>query len=621
MRSNLFCRLSVGLCIFLVSLSSNAQLPSDISTKILGTWKKQYDLGSWTFNANGTITDCSINYSEVEFDGLPVKGTITGEFCSYEIEGQVLKTVAAQRRDLNIEAEVMNANTLKPNRLEAWKEQKKSWIQTNIRNIQLDQERFVGAEANFTIRSFSDNKMELVDKKGNVKYFVRGNLHTGPMINNHEYVDLGLSSGTLWATCNVGASSPSEIGDYYAYGETNTKNDYQWSNYKYCNRDETKLTKYCTSLQYTSSYDYVDNKKDLDLSDDVAHVKWGGTWRVPSAENIKELISECKWKQLEWGHLGIGPNGNSIFIPKAGVRYKNTYDALGSRVILGTSSIAPKDPTACYILSYSSTRLSNYNSDKSDIDEYAVELHDEYRFFGFQIRPVSEMTPEVKAKREAEEKAKREAEEKAKREAEEARIKAENEYWTRIGIEKKASAEKAAAEGVKLVDLGLSVRWADRNIGASSEMGDCEYFAWAETQTKEEFAKRTYKPAKKYKANMSLEPSDDASTKRWGLGWHIPTPSQWEELKEKCILEGVKLNGSWGLKVTGPNGNSIFLPFNRGKMEVSESRSKEGAAYYWTNTLTSEKTKAICYSISTGYRMVKNLDDVYYGLPIRAVME
>ena len=226
---------------------------------------------------------------------------------------------------------------------------------------------------------------------------------------------------------------------------------------------------------------------------------------------------------------------------------------------------------------------------------------------------------EEKARREAEEEAKREAEEKAKREAEEARIKAENKYWARIGTEKKASAEKAAAEGVKLVDLGLSVRWADRNIGARSEMGDCEYFAWAETQTKEEFAKRTYKPAKKYKANMSLEPSDDASTKRWGPGWHIPTPLQWKELKEKCILENVKLNGVWVLKVTGFNGNSIYLPYNRGKMGVSESRTKEGTANYWTNTLTSEKTEAICYSIGSG--MVKSIDDVYYGLPIRAVME
>lgn len=233
---------------------------------------------------------------------------------------------------------------------------------------------------------------------------------------------------------------------------------------------------------------------------------------------------------------------------------------------------------------------------------------------------------EEKARLEAEEKAKREAE-KAKREAEEARIKADNQYWERLGMEKKAAAEKAAAEGIKLVDLGLSVRWASANIGAKNEKDNCQYFAWAETQTKNEFAKRTYKPAKKYKPNMVLESSDDAATKRWGPGWHIPTPSQWDELKEKCTLEEVRENGFWGLKVTGPNGNYIYLPFNRGKMGASESpRMKEGAAMYWTNTSSSSKNQGICYMVSAGSVYGKNeiemiSDIIYYGLPIRAVME
>ncbi|MCI7430492.1 MAG: hypothetical protein MSS84_06410, partial [Bacteroidales bacterium] len=74
--------------------------------------------------------------------------------------------------------------------------------------------------------------------------------------NGHDYVDLGLPSGTKWATCNVGASTPEEYGNYYAWGETTPKAYYDWSTYKWCNGSKTTLTKYNTS----SSYGTVDNR-------------------------------------------------------------------------------------------------------------------------------------------------------------------------------------------------------------------------------------------------------------------------------------------------------------------------------------------------------------------------
>ena len=98
--------------------------------------------------------------------------------------------------------------------------------------------------------------------------------------NGHEYVDLGLPSGLKWATCNVGASSPEVYGGYYAWGETEEKSSYSWSTYKWCNGSYDTMTKYCTS----SSYGTVDNKTTLDPQDDVAHVKWGGRWRMPTLE-------------------------------------------------------------------------------------------------------------------------------------------------------------------------------------------------------------------------------------------------------------------------------------------------------------------------------------------------
>ena len=105
--------------------------------------------------------------------------------------------------------------------------------------------------------------------------------------NGHEWVDLGLPSGTKWATTNVGATTPEEYGDYFAWGETEPKSDYSWSTYKWCNGSSTTMTKYCES----SSYGTVDNKTILELSDDAANVKWGGKWRMPTVEEIEELLN------------------------------------------------------------------------------------------------------------------------------------------------------------------------------------------------------------------------------------------------------------------------------------------------------------------------------------------
>ena len=136
---------------------------------------------------------------------------------------------------------------------------------------------------------------------------------------SHDWIDLGLS--VKWATCNVGASSPEEYGGYYAWGETEEKSDYGWNTYKWCRGTSTSLTKYCTSSRNGT----VDKKTVLDLEDDVAHVKWGGSWRMPTLNEIKELLNECTWK---WtilngvnGHLVTAPNGNSIFLPATGYQY------------------------------------------------------------------------------------------------------------------------------------------------------------------------------------------------------------------------------------------------------------------------------------------------------------
>ena len=142
-----------------------------------------------------------------------------------------------------------------------------------------------------------------------------------PNLTPGEAVDLGLPSGIKWASCNVGASSPEEYGGYYAWGEIEEKEDYSWATYKWCNGSSSTMTKYCTS----SSYGTVDNKTVLDLEDDVAHVEWGGSWRMPTNAEQRELIKNCTWSWIALngvdGYKVTGPNGNSIFMPVAGFRY------------------------------------------------------------------------------------------------------------------------------------------------------------------------------------------------------------------------------------------------------------------------------------------------------------
>jgi hypothetical protein len=169
--------------------------------------------------------------------------------------------------------------------------------------------------------------------------FTDGPDYANTYINGHEYVDLGLSSGTKWATCNVGASKPEEYGGYYAWGETEEKDDYTWETYKWCDGDEYSLTKYCTD----SYYGKIDNRTVLAPEDDVAHVKWGGTWRMPTIEEIKELLNECSWQWTNRrgvdGYRVIGPNGKSIFLPAAGYRDGAEADSRGRYGYYWSSSL------------------------------------------------------------------------------------------------------------------------------------------------------------------------------------------------------------------------------------------------------------------------------------------
>ncbi len=138
--------------------------------------------------------------------------------------------------------------------------------------------------------------------------------------NGHDWVDLGLPSGLKWATCNVGAERPESYGDYYAWGETTTKDNYEWYTYKYGDYYDDGLTKYCNNSSYGRD-GFTDELTTLEAADDVATANWGGKWRMPTIDEWQELHSECTWTLTGFGYKVKGPNGNFIFLPAAGGYY------------------------------------------------------------------------------------------------------------------------------------------------------------------------------------------------------------------------------------------------------------------------------------------------------------
>ena len=140
---------------------------------------------------------------------------------------------------------------------------------------------------------------------------------------NGEWVNLGLPSGLLWYSVNIGATSPEQYGDYFAWGERFTKTTYDWSNYIWCNGSNTSLIKYCSNPDYGYNA-FTDNLTTLQPSDDVATAVLGNGARMPTKEEWRELIGNTTavWTTYNGvtGRRFTGTNGNSIFLPAAGYR-------------------------------------------------------------------------------------------------------------------------------------------------------------------------------------------------------------------------------------------------------------------------------------------------------------
>ena len=240
--------------------------------------------------------------------------------------------------------------------------------------------------------SFGCNLVDLLDE---TKYYVRAyainrygkvlygeeksfTTNRATYENGHEYIDLGLS--VKWATMNVGASKAEDYGNYYAWGETSTKSTYSWSTYKWCNGSYSTLTKYNTS----SSYGTVDNKTQLDFSDDAARANWGGAWRMPTEAEWTELREQCTWTWTTQNGVNgykvtskkVSYSKNSIFLPAAGY---HDGSSLGKEGFYWSSSLYTDYPSYAWNVHFNSSNVRRYYYN---------------RYYGFTVRPVyGEKTP------------------------------------------------------------------------------------------------------------------------------------------------------------------------------------------------------------------------------------
>lgn len=494
-----------------------------------------------------------------------------------------------------------------------------------------------GEEADLTIEESPNVKAEVAEDssftyrlsnlKDETKYYARAyatnkiGVEYGETVEFEtlsRFVDLGLS--VKWATCNVGATTPEEYGDYFAWGEVEPKEYYDWLTYRYY--DGSKFTKYCTS----NSYGIVDNKIVLDLKDDAATVNWGGNWRMPTKAEQDELKCNCTWEWITLngvnGYKVIGPKGNSIFLPAAGCMYEGSIINVGSFGCFWSSSLHVGGPYNAY---YASSGDCNF--DWSD-----------NRFYGFSVRPVcGEPSQQLNVKQYTilvyshDNSRGTVSGSGTYYEGSQVTITATANSGYRfkewndgntdnprvITVTKDAiytahfEEEKNLNAGHEYVDLGLSVKWATCNVGANSPEEYGDYFAWGEVESKNNnFEWKFYKYSNggwtgsagmtKYCFNRAygvvvdnkkiLDPEDDAATINWGGTWRMPTYSELNELKTRCKWVLTIQNGVNGYNVIGPNGSFIFFPI--------------GESGFWSNSLGSETYKAwqLRYS-STEYDM------------------
>lgn len=362
-----------------------------------------------------------------------------------------------------------------------------------------------------------------------------------------EYVDLGLPSGNLWAACNLGASSPEQYGDYYAWGEVEPKQEYTYPNHKWYKEGAPS--------QGFTKYNNEDGKLTLEDEDDAVIQKLGNGWRTPTLADFRELtnqklttIKKTTLNGVAGYQITSKKNGKSVFIPCAGFKRDKPQ----------TRSISVDEEVAVCMTNIRRIDYMVYNAWSFAFQNDRIGRYGKLRPDGISVRPVK--GPGVPVPN-------------------------------------------------NCVDLGLSsgLLWAKCNMGTTKPTEPGDYYAWGETSTKKKYYSDNYKHFKidggikvlKYNEKDGkevLELEDDAANAYLGVGYRIPTKEDWEELLEDCEWEAVtttlpeivdpsqkKVIARW--KVTGPNGNSIVLPTTSGFKADGWGVQPDYDIYYTTANL------------------------------------
>ena len=449
-------------------------------------------------------------------------------------------------------------------------------------------------------------------------------------VANYEYVDLGLPSGLLWATCNVGADAPEGYGDYFAWGETQPKSEYSENTYLFYN--DGILTKYTGS----------DGLTVLLPEDDAATANWGGDWRMPTKEECQELFynTTCTWTTQNGvvGQLFTATNGNSLFMPAVG--YRNWSDLYGENNIgyYWTSSLFTDNPHDAW----------NYY-----VDSYSNGKSYSYRCYGYTVRPVrssGQSSVEINV---------------TANPTEGGWVSGGGTYqagdictlnamaydgyvfvnWLLNGdvVSTEATYSFTVSTSMNLVasfgvysvgdyvDLGLpsGLLWATCNVGAETSEGWGNYYAWGETQPKETYSWNTYQHCNgssstltKYTGSdgmTTLLPEDDAATANWGSEWRMPTYDEWNELSDNTTKTWITQNGVYGILFTASNGNTLFMPC-AGTSDWNSLYDLSGD--YWSSSLNmTHPSYAKEANIDMSAVAYDEMDEGnrFRGIPVRAV--
>lgn len=429
-------------------------------------------------------------------------------------------------------------------------------------------------------------------------------------INGHAYVDLGLPSGNLWATCNVGASSPKEAGDFFAWGETSTKSEYT---------DKNSLT-------------YGKNFKDIsgNSSYDAARANLGGSWRMPTKDEFQELIDNCTWTWKNHkghrGYLVTGPNGNKIFIPTTETysdfpsiyetRFNGDYWSSTPLINYHLMDSGKSKEIRCRCclqvgFSWSLYYKPSYHLNPSSwINNNFVRIHEyDYGYMGKMVRAVSNSTKENQQSNNP-----------------------QPNPLTKPEVAKAQTGVKLAPKqmikltghinGHEYVDLGLpsGLKWATCNVGASSPEGYGNHYAWGETATKSEYNNSNSTTYKKSFGDISGNSYYDVARANWGNTWRLPTSAELQELVSKCTWKWVPRGTSNGYEVTGPNGRSIFLPASGYRTGSSLNYAGEYGSYWSSSPYESSAERSYrLYFISGGHYV--GWDHRGNGFSVRPVSE